>query len=449
MSKTPFLCRVGRFLPIAIFAFASASALAEPSIVPPPQLTAPPLPGERPEQLRATVAEAERVSRLLAQTGKVPAIAIAVVKNGEVLSRQTYGVLDASTAQPASTQTVFRLASLSKAFAATLAGLLVNEGYLNWDDRVQDLVPVFELINARSSGKLTVEQVLSHRVGLPRNAEDPMLERDQPYPLLMYKLREVPMSCDVGECYGYQNVAFSLMSDLTFAATGDFFSHQVERRIFHPLGMQTATYGRAALEASTEWARPHVRASRGWRAVPVRDSYYRVPPAAGVNASIEDVTQWMLAQLGHKPDVLPPALLTTLHTPRVSTPGEGATSPWRRARVRHAQYALGWRVYDYAGEPLLFHAGAVQGYRGMIGMLPNRDFGVAVLWNCESATPSGLMPTLLDAYLGLPERTWLAVEDGEVVTPAVSTAKRKAAGPRKSSSKPKAKSKSKGARRRS
>jgi beta-lactamase class C len=227
------------------------------------------------------------------------------------------------------------------------------------------------------------------------------------------------------------------MSDLTFATTGDFYSHQVERRIFHPLGMESATYGRAALESSTEWARPPVRGGRGWRVVPVRDSYYRVPPAAGVNASIEDVAKWMLAHLGHKPEVLPAELLATLHTPRVTTPGEGATSPWRRARVRHAQYALGWRVYDYAGEPLIFHAGAVQGYRGMIGMLPNRDFGVALLWNCESAAPSGLLPTLLDAYLGLPERTWVAVEDDDVA-PAAAPKARTKAGPRKAVPKPKA-----------
>jgi beta-lactamase class C len=111
--------------------------------------------------------------------------------------------------------------------------------------------------------------------------------------------------------------------------------------------------------------------------------------------------------------VLSPQLLTTLHSPRVVTPGEGATSPWRRARVRRAQYALGWRVYDYSGEPLIFHAGAVQGYRGMIGLLPNRDFGVALLWNCESSAPSGLMPTLLDAYLGFPARAWVAVDGGD------------------------------------
>lgn len=370
------------------------------------------VPGDNPATLSAAVEQFDRLAHALAAEGDVPAIATVVVKNGQVISQHAYGVTATQGGAPVTTKTVFRLASLSKAFAATLGGVLVEQGYLRWDDKVADLVPAFVLKDERAAGKLTVEELLSHRVGLPRNAEDPMLERDEPYPMLVYKLRDVPMSCGVGECYGYQNVAFALMSDVTFAATGDFFSHQVERRIFHPLGMNTATYGRSALEASAEWARPHVSVGlHRWRAVPVRESYYHVPPAAGVNASIEDMTQWVLAHLGHKPEVLSKTLVDELHTPRVVTPGEGATSPWRRERVKRAQYALGWRVYDYTGENLVFHAGAVQGYRGMIGMLPAHDFGIVMLWNCESSKPSGLMPTLLDAYLGLPSRRWVDVDD--------------------------------------
>lgn len=396
----------------------SAASAAFAAIAQPPASPAAPaprvaVPGDDPERMRAAIEEFDRIARALADSNAVPAIATVIVKDGKVLSQHAYGVTSADGGAPVSTKTVFRLASLSKAFAATLAGVLVEQGYLRWDDKVQDLVPAFLLKDERGSGRLTIEELLSHRVGLPRNAEDPLLERDEPYPLLVYRLRDVPMSCGVGDCYGYQNVAFALISDVTFASTGDFFSHQVERRLFHPLGMSTATYGRSALEASDEWARPHVRGFRGaWRSVPVRESYYHVPPAAGVNASIEDMTPWLLAHLGHRTDVLSKELVDQLHGPRVVTPGEGGTSPWRRERVRHAQYALGWRVYDYMGENLVFHAGAVQGYRGMVGLLPEHDLGVAMLWNCESSKPSGLLPTLLDAYLGLPERKWVDTEEG-------------------------------------
>jgi beta-lactamase class C len=93
----------------------------------------------------------------------------------------------------------------------------------------------------------------------------------------------------------------------------------------------------------------------------------------------------------------------------VETPHDLRSTPWRRGRLLDAQYALGWRVYEYAGEPLIFHAGAVQGYRAMIGFLPKRKLGMVMLWNCESAAPSGLMPMLFDRYLGLPSVDWAGV----------------------------------------
>jgi len=327
-----------------------------------------------------------------------------------VLLQRGIGYADASRDLPVTVDTVFRLASLSKAFASALTAILVDEGMLSWDTRVAGVLPTFELHDVAASEKLTVRDILSQRVGLPHNTYDHLLEHDAPYPELVEKLREVPLACDVGDCYGYQNITFALIGDITYAVSGDFFYHLVEKRIFHPLGMATATYGREALESSASWARPHVRRGRGWAPIPIREAYYHVPPAAGVNASIKDMTQWLIAQMGGRPDVLPDRLLTTLHTPLVSTPGERHASPWRRARVDEASYALGWRVYDYAGQTLVFHAGAVQGYRAMIAFLPKDRFGAVLMWNCECSLPSGLLPMLLDRYLGLGEVDWAGVE---------------------------------------
>src|SRR3546814_13422994 len=94
--------------------------------------------------------------------------------------------------------------------------------------------------------------------------------------------------------------------------------------------MDDASYGLEGIEASPSWARPHVRAGGGWRSLTPKPTYYRVAPAAGVNASASDMAQWLVAQTGHRPDVLPAPLLSTLHTPVVATPGETRSSSWRR-----------------------------------------------------------------------------------------------------------------------
>lgn len=343
----------------------------------------------------------------------VSGLAAAVIKDEQVLVERTVGYADTSTGERVGGDTVFRLASLSKAFATAMTGLLVDDGRLHWDTRISGMLPTFALNDEAASERLTVGDILSHRVGLPHNTYDNLLEQDEPYEELVDRLKEVPLACPVGECYGYQNIAFSLIGDVVFATTGDFYYHQVEKRIFHPLGMTTATYGRDALESSKSWARPHHRAGEGWSPFVPAEAYYRVAPAAGVNASIRDMEQWLMAQMGERPNVLPPALLDTLHKPVVETARELHSTPWRRGRLLDAQYALGWRIYDYAGETLVFHAGAVQGYRAMIAFLPKYRFGAIMLWNCESSVPSGLMPMLFDRYLGLPDVNWAGIENGD------------------------------------
>ncbi len=356
------------------------------------------------------VAKIEHLAEQIVARGRVTGLAIGVVHEDRILLERGFGTTQAGRNDPVDRDTVFRIASLSKAFAGTLTAMLVRDGAMSWESRIVDQLPAFKLKDLQASEKLTVLDILSHRVGLPFHAYDRELEANQPYPLLVDKLGEAPITCEPGNCYAYQNVAFSLIGDMVFAATGNFYYYEVERRIFHPLGMYSATYGREALEASERWARPHVRGRRGWVATKPNDTYYRIPPAAGVNASVRDLNQWLIAQMGGRPDVLPEDLLSTVQTPVVATPGERRAGGWRGARVRDAHYAIGWRVFDYAGERLVFHAGAVKGYRAMLAFLPEHRFGMVAVWNCESSAPSGLLPIALDRFLGLPPRDWTGLE---------------------------------------
>lgn len=369
------------------------------------------LPADQVQALPAdfNITAIESLAEQLTYGNRVPGMAMAIVQNGRVLSARGYGVTDISNPQPVDAHTVFRLASLSKAFAGTMAGLLVNDGTLRWDSKVTDYVPGFRLATQEATNELTVADVLSHRVGLSYNAYDRDVEANADYYTLTRKLASAPLKCAPGDCYAYQNVAFSLVGDVVFAASGNFYEQAVEKRILKPLGMNDASLGLAGIQASSRWARPHVRSRNGWVSLTPKPTYYRVAPAAGVNASASDMAQWLLAQTGHRPDVLPAPLLATLHAPLVSTPGE-MRSGWRHQRLDSAGYALGWRVFDYAGHPVVFHAGAVQGYRGLVALLPERDLGIAILWNGESNLPSGMMPTILDRAINLPTQRWLDID---------------------------------------
>ena len=364
------------------------------------------------------VREFEAMAQRLVAGQRVPGLALAVVQNGRVLSARGYGITDTRAAEPVDAHTVFRLASLSKAFAGTMAGLLVSDGALRWDSRLTDFLPTFRLKDPSAAQQMTVADVLSHRTGLPHNTYDRDLEQYTDYRVLTQRLANAPLHCQPGDCYAYQNIAFSLIGDIVFAATGNFYSQVVERRLLKPLGMNDASLGLEGILASPRWAKPHVRARGGWTSVTPKPTYYQLPPAAGVNASISDMAQWLIAQGGHRPDVLSAPLLATLHAPIVATPSETRGSKWRRERLSSASYALGWRVYDYAGHQLVFHGGAVQGYRGVVALLPERDLGIAILWNSDSSLPSGLLPTILDRAIGLPAQPWL---DDDILEEAMFT----------------------------
>lgn len=362
------------------------------------------------DRVETLAADLARAADALATLPQVAGIGMVVVHDGRTVLAHGSGVRDTGSGDGVDGDTVFRVASLSKGFAAAVAGLLVREGALRWDMLVQPWLPGFQLADPDDSRRVTLRDILSHRVGLPYNTLDRRLEADEPYPLLVQALQDIPLRCPVGDCYGYQNIAFSLVGDMVFATTGEFYSFQVEKRLFAPLGMDTATYGREGLEGSGNWARPHVRVQNRLQPVNAKETYYRVAPAAGVNASARDLGQWLIAQMGGFPDALPRELLDELHAPIVETPGEIRGTGWRRQRLNAAAYGLGWRIMDYAGERLVFHAGAVQGYRAMLGFLPDHGFGFAVVWNSEAGQPAGLMPVALDRFLGLPEVDWLELD---------------------------------------
>lgn len=354
----------------------------------------------------------EAMARQIVADQRVPGMAMAIVHNGKILSAEGYGITDVSDAEPVDAHTVFRLASLSKGFAGTMAGLLVADGAMRWDSKLVDYMPDFKLSRPGAAEQVTVADLLSHRVGLPRNTYDRDLEQYVSYRDLTRKLANAPLQCEPGTCYAYQNVAFSLVGDIMFAATGDFYAQQVQRRLLKPLGMNDASLGLEGIESSARWAKPHVRGRGGWVSLMPKPTYYEVGPAAGVNASASDMAKWLLAQTGHRPDVIPAPLLATLHAPLVDTPYQTRTSAWRRARLDSAGYGLGWRIYNYNGHQVAYHAGAVQGYRGMIAVVPELDLGIAMMWNGESSIPTGLLPTMLDRAFDIPSEltAWLSID---------------------------------------
>ena len=157
-----------------------------------------------------------------------------------------------------------------------------------------------------------VGDVLSHRVGLYRNAFDNKLEEGQDPSMLRASLSQLNATCAPGTCWYYQNVAYDSSSEIVSRLTGMPYEQAVKHMLFDPIGMTSGSVSMAGLESNKSWARPH---SVGRRELPMVDTYYKVPGAGGINSNIKDMSLWMLAQMGEMPDVVDAKVLDTIHAP--------------------------------------------------------------------------------------------------------------------------------------
>jgi beta-lactamase class C len=338
-------------------------------------------------------------------------LSVIVVENGETTLVRTYGVRQAGGSEPVTPDTVFRLASLSKGFAAVLAEIEARDGRLKLSDKAVRYVPNFQLRTPADTEKVTLEHILSHRVGLPPYAYDNLLEAGlSPFEILG-RYKGVKLVCPVGDCFAYQNAAFDMIAPAIEAVSGAAYGEVLNRRVFDPLGMATASVGFRGLAATGNWARPHVRREDAWVPTTVRETYYQLAAAAGVNASITDMGKWLVALTGLRPDVLSADLLSDIRRPRIGTPVETRRQKALQMPVTETNYALGWRVTTYAGETLVSHTGSVEGYLAHIAFLPERKAGIAVLSNTRGARVMKIVPMWLDSELGLPPTDWMRLDE--------------------------------------
>lgn len=363
------------------------------------------------EQRRATAIDYQRLDgrlRQLAAEQSIVGLAVGIVEDGEIRFLKGYGVTDAASGDPITTDTVFRWASLSKGVAGDMVAKLAAERKLSLSDPISKYSATLRLPSGNEH-RATIADLLSHQLGIYAHANESKLEDGGDPSILRQELATLNAICAPGRCHAYQNVAYDAATEIVERVTGKSYEQAVRDRLFLPLGMKSASATREGLQSAASWARPHV-GGKNSKAVEVSDAYYRVPAAGGINSSIKDLAIWMEAQMGEDPDVLSRAVLDDVQTARTGTPGELGRMRKVRERLDKATYGLGWRIYDYAGHRIVGHRGGVKGYRSLILFDPQLKTGVVALWNSATNRPAGLEFEVLDMLYKLPARDWLELE---------------------------------------
>ncbi|MFK7772675.1 MAG: serine hydrolase domain-containing protein [Saprospiraceae bacterium] len=322
-------------------------------------------------------------------------MAVAIVKDGKILLQKGFGLKKAGERDSIDKHTVFRIASLSKGFAAVLAAQVVAEKKLRWNSKVKDYIPNFQLIEDSATQILNLKHVLSHSTGLPRHAYGNLIEAGQSMQQMIPRLKEVPLIAAPGRVMAYQNLAYSLVQPMLEKTTKMTYDSLIKQYIYKPLKMVDASIDYESLMQENNIALPH--SSRNSLPMEQQDDYFSVLPAAGVNASIADMAIWVNALLGHHPEVISLKSLKPIYKQNNRLP---KNNPWSRNwdGVTSVGYAMGWRTINYKDQKLIYHGGYLNGYRTEMAFCLEEDIGIVVLSNSFSRFLMQSVPTFFDIY---------------------------------------------------
>ena len=252
-----------------------------------------------PAQVRSDQNYVDQVVESARKEFNVPGIAVAIVKDGNVVLAKGYGVRKQGEAAPVTTQSLFRIASNTKAFTAAALAMLVDERRLKWDDPVVQHMPGFQMYDPYVTREFTVRDLLTHRSGLGLGAGDLMffppgdLGREE----IIKRLRFIKPATSFRTAYAYDNLLYIVAGQLIPAITGRTWDDFVRDRIFTPLGMSNTFTGVAALYKSKDVATPHNTLSGKLEALPQEDMDTSAP-AGAIITCVDDLAKWMIAQLG-------------------------------------------------------------------------------------------------------------------------------------------------------
>ncbi|HUL76926.1 MAG TPA: serine hydrolase [Vicinamibacteria bacterium] len=367
---------------------------------------------------------------------KVPGLAVAVVKNGEVVLQEGYGVRDVASGAPVTPDTLFAIGSATKAFTATALALLVDDGKVNWDTPVRAYLPAFKLKDPVASERMTPRDLVTHRSGLPRHDlvwyASPLSRKE-----LVSRLEFLEPSADFRSRWQYQNLMFMTAGYLAGEVAGMPWEDLVRARIFAPLGMKGSNFSVEESKRSADFAKPYQEKDEKVLEIPFRN-IDAVGPAGAVNSSVRDMSRWLLLQLGGgkvgDTTVLTGPGLAELHKPQMVV-GESGQDP----EVTGTSYAMGWFVESYRGHLRVQHGGAIDGFIAMVTFLPREGIGVVALANLGgTGLPEVVARQAIDRLLGLPPIDWSArlLQRREAGRKAEKAGKAKGAGERKPGTRP-------------
>jgi CubicO group peptidase (beta-lactamase class C family) len=312
----------------------------------------------------------------------LPGIAVAIVKDGKVIVSKGYGVTDVSKNTPVTENTVFQIASCSKAFTGTSLALLEHYGKLNLDDKVKKYLPYFKMSEEYRTENTTIRDVLSHRIGFGTFQSDFLnWNTVRPRKDLIANMVNVTPKYGFREHYGYCNLGFLTAGEIIPAVTDTTWDDYLKFHYFTPLGMKnTSTTYKDFMSAQNASHAYTLVDGKITELVPANVD--NLGPAGSISSSVNDMSKWILMQLANGKyngkEIVPSAVIqkTRMSNTIVGNgPGKGHN---------FETYGLGWFLKDEGGKKVIEHDGGANGFLSKTVLIPEENMGFVILTNSDA-----------------------------------------------------------------
>ncbi|HEX8367615.1 MAG TPA: serine hydrolase [Pyrinomonadaceae bacterium] len=346
---------------------------------------------------------------------EAPGASIAVVKDDRVIYAKGYGVKEISKNDKTDEHTLFGIASNSKAFTATALAMLVDEGKINWDDKVIKHLPDFRLADDYATREITIRDLLSHRSGLPAYGGDILWwggdygRRD-----IVRRVRFVKPAYSFRSTYAYQNIPFIVAGQIIEKVSGKTWDEFVKTRILQPLRMNETTTSIKDFSPDANKTTPHFRDLETGKTFPIAwRNMDNGAAAAGINSNASDMANWLRLQLNEGEfegrRLVSPKNIREIQSPQTIIPFTNPAGAEPKLKSNFRAYGLGWSLREYAGCKMVWHSGWTDGQLSITAMIPEKRVGVVVLTNVHQQNVyAPLAYRALDLALGLSETGWNA-----------------------------------------
>jgi CubicO group peptidase (beta-lactamase class C family) len=356
----------------------------------------------------------------------VPGVAVGIVRDEDVVYLKGHGVKEVGKRDPVTPDTIFPLASCTKAFTTTALAVLVDEGKMKWDDPVRKQVDFFHLSDPSADALVTLRDLVTHRTGVG------------PHELLWYRapwsqeetirrIGKVKLEYPFRSGFRYQTTMFTAAGWAVGTASGacqrprtgvitdparplSGWADFVQTRILDPLDMKNTSLTTTKALASADHASPHRLNSAGQLEV---IPWYRIDkpePAGSANSCARDLCQWIRLHLGDGmfagKRLVSAKNLQETHTPQNIIRLEGNVRDMNPDTLK-ISYGMGWVIQDYRGQLLVSHAGTIDGFRAHITLIPKARTGIVLLNNLDKTQMNlAVSNNLVDLLLGLSKKDW-------------------------------------------